>query len=124
MPKLPPSYSLQASPIRSALAEGRTEDAKRMVVELLIAGRADRIVQSIAANMIKPPKRPRGRRKTLPQYWFDIGQDFHHLRDDGRGYEDTLAELSAKFGFSETHIRNAVVEYDAAMASHNEDTRT
>lgn len=52
MAKFPPGFSLQASPIESALAEGRTEEAKRMVVALLVAGRADRVVQAIAANMI------------------------------------------------------------------------
>jgi len=124
MPKLPPSFSLQASPIESALAEGRTEDAKRMVVELLKAGKADRVVQAIAADLIKPPKRPRGRRKTLPQHWFEIAQDFHHLRGTGFGYEETLAKLALKYGFSESHIRNAVSEYNTAQAAHDETTRT
>lgn len=124
MARLPPGYSLQASPIESALAEGRTEDARRMVVDLLKAGTADPVVQAIAADLIRPPKRPRGRRKTLPQHWFDIGQDFHHLRGTGRGYEETLAELAAKYGFSESHIRNAVSEYDAAKQAHDDAART
>ncbi|MBY5760921.1 hypothetical protein HFO07_30475 [Rhizobium leguminosarum] len=124
MAKLPPSFSSQAVPIQSALSEGRTEDARRMVVDLLKAGKADRIVQGIAADLIRPPKRQRGRQRTLPQHWFDIGQDFHRLRESGRGYEDTLAELAAKFGFSESHIRNAVAEYDVAKEAHDEAART
>ncbi|MGO7271036.1 hypothetical protein G7039_01410 [Rhizobium leguminosarum] len=95
-----------------------------MVVELLRAGKADRIVQGIAADLIRPPKRGRGRQKTFPQHWFDIGQDFHSLREGGKGYEETLADLATKFGFSESHIRNAVAEYDEAKAAHDEAART
>ncbi|MGO6816329.1 hypothetical protein ACCS67_15785 [Rhizobium brockwellii] len=124
MAKLPPSFSSQAVPIQAALSEGRTEDAKRMVIELLRTGIADRVVQAIAADLIRPPKRRRGRQKTLPQYWFDIGEDFHHLRGNGRGYEETLAELATKYGFSESHIRNAVAEYDVAKQAHDEAVRT
>lgn len=124
MAKLPPSFSLQAAPIEAALSEGRTEDARRLVVDLLRAGKADRVTQAIAADLIRPPKRKRGRQKTLPQHWFDIGEDFNHLRGIGRGYEETLAELAAKYGFSESHIRNAAAEYEAAKRAHDDATRT
>ncbi|WJR68148.1 hypothetical protein QTA58_05150 [Neorhizobium sp. CSC1952] len=112
MAKLPPSFSLQAIEIRAALNEGRTEDAKRMVVELLRAGKADRVVQGIAADLLKPPKRGRGRRKALPQFWYDIGSAFHQMRDEGRRYEDSIAELAERFGFSESHVRNCIAVFD------------
>ncbi|TAT97902.1 hypothetical protein ELI49_29675 (plasmid) [Rhizobium ruizarguesonis] len=57
MAKLPDGFSLQALPIESALAEGRTEDAKTAVVAILLTGKADKVVQRLAAEMIKPPKR-------------------------------------------------------------------
>lgn len=123
MAKLPPGYSLQASPIQSALSEGRTEDAKRLIVEILRAGNADRITQAIAADIIKGARRKRGRQKALPKFWYEIAEDFRHLRGDGRSYEDTLADLSKKYGFSETHIRNAIAEYEAAKEAHDEATR-
>lgn len=112
MPKLPPTFSVQAIPIRSALLEGRNEDAKRLTIELLRAGKADKVVQSIAAEMIKPPKRPPGRPRTLPAFWIEIGEDFYRMREAGVRYDTVLAELVAKYGFSETHIRNALATYD------------
>jgi hypothetical protein len=112
MAKLPPSFSLQAVHIRSALNQGRTEDARRMVIELLQAGKADRIVQGIAANLLKPPKRQAGRPKALPAFWIEIGEDFYRMREAGVRYDTVLSELGAKYGFSESHIRNAIATYD------------
>lgn len=83
-----------------------------MVVDLLRAGKADKVVQSIAAEMIKPPKRPPGRPKTLPAFWIEIGEDFYRMREAGVRYDTVLSELVAKYGFSETHIRNALAVYD------------
>ncbi len=123
MAKLPPGFSLPAIRIESALSEGRTADALKMVVDLLRSGKADAVVQRIAATMLKPPKRGRGRQKALPQFWFDIGQDFHDLRSRGHLYEAVLEKLAAKYGFSETHVRNAVRIFDEAKAEHDEATR-
>jgi hypothetical protein len=112
MAKLPPSFSLQAVPIKAAISEGRIEDAKRLVVDLLRAGKADKVVQGIAADLIRPGKRLPGRPKTLPQFWIEIGEDFHRMREAGVRYETVLAELGAKYGFSESHIRNCIATYD------------
>ncbi|MGO7185942.1 hypothetical protein ACCT14_32025 [Rhizobium brockwellii] len=116
MAKLPDGFSLQALPIESALAEGRTEDAKTAIVAILLTGKADKVVQRIAAEMIKPPKRKRGRKPALARHWLEIGEEFRLLRDDGVKYDDALRLLSAKFGYSETHVRKAVAEYDEARA--------
>lgn len=123
MPRLPPGFSLQAIPIRAALSEGRTADAETLVAEILRAGSADRVVQQIAAEMIKPPKRARGRRKALPQHWLEIGEQFEWLRADGVKYEDALAQLATKFGYSETHVRTAVATYAEARAASDEASR-
>jgi len=116
MAKLPDGFSVQAIPIESALAEGRTEDARTAIVELLRMGKADKVVQRLAAEMIRPPKRARGRRQALTRHWIEIGEQFHLLRDEGVKYEDALRRVSEKFGYSETHIRKAVAEYDEAQA--------
>ncbi|RWE49273.1 MAG: hypothetical protein EOS79_07600 [Mesorhizobium sp.] len=119
MAPLPKGYSLQAAPIKAALSEGRTEDAKTLVVAILRSGKADCVVQGLAADLLKPPPRLRGRRPALTRHWFEIGEQFHWLRDDGVKYEDAMRQLSEKFGYSETHIRKAVSEFDAAKEAHD-----
>lgn len=123
MPKLPDTFSLQAISIRSALQEGRIEDARTLVVDLLRAGQADRAVQALAADMLKPTPRKRGRPKALPQHWYEIGMMFDRLRDDGESYEIALAEVANHFGYSETHARNCVEVYENARAEHDETAR-
>ena len=123
MAKLPEAFSLQAGPIQSAISEGRTEDAKTMIVKILLEGRADKVVQKLAASMIKPPKAKRGRKSALPRYWHDIGMDFQSRRGRGELYESVLCTLAERYGCSETHIRKAVAEYDAAKEAHDEATR-
>ncbi|MEW9614915.1 hypothetical protein AB3G45_13905 [Shinella sp. S4-D37] len=123
MARLPDGFSLQALPIEAALSEGRTEDAKTAIVALLKAGTADKVVQRLAAEMIKPPKRKRGRQKAHTRYWFDIGEEFHSLRGRGEKYEDVLLLLSKKFCHSESHIRKAVAEYNEAKAAADEASR-
>ena len=76
MARLPDSFSLQALPIEAALSEGRIEDAKTAICALLGAGKADAVVQRLAASMIKPPPRSRGRRKANTRHWYEIGEDF------------------------------------------------
>ena len=123
MAPLPKGFSLQASPIQAALSEGRTEDAKTLVVAILRSGKADYVVQALAADLLKPPKRPRGRKKALTRHWYEIGEQFHRLRDDGVKYEDAMHQLSEKFVFSESHIRKAVAEFDRAKEAHDMENR-
>ncbi|RWF62546.1 hypothetical protein [Mesorhizobium sp.] len=123
MAPLPKGYSLQASPIQAAISEGRTEDAKTMVVAILRSGNADSVVQALAADLLKPSPRLRGRKPALRRHWFEIGEQFHWLRDDGVKYEDAMRQLSVKFGYSETHIRNAVSDFDAAKEAHDAENR-
>lgn len=120
MAPLPKGFSLQALPVERAISEGRSEDAKTLIIELLRAGKADRIVQGLAADMLRPPKRPRGRQKTLPKFWIEIGEEFGWLRADGVKYEEALTRLAEKFGYSETTIRTAVAFYEDGRYVHNE----
>ncbi|KQS80429.1 hypothetical protein ASG25_02120 [Rhizobium sp. Leaf384] len=123
MAKLPDDFSLQAFPIESAISEGRTEDARRLLVEILLTGNASKVTQKLAAEMLSPKPRKRGRRKTLRQYWFEIGEHFHDLRRRGAKYEDAMRITAEKFCYSEGHVKNAVSEFDAAKAAHDEATR-
>lgn len=123
MAKLPDSFSLQAIPIRSALQEGRTEDARTIVFDLLRRGQADKVVQSLAAAMLKPAPRKRGRPKALPAHWHDIGSMFDRLRDEGIPYEIALSDVAKRFGYSETHVRNCIEVYERAQADHDAATR-
>jgi hypothetical protein len=117
MAKLPDGFSVQAIPVEAALAEGRTEDAKTAIIKILMSGKADRVVQRLAAEMIRPPKRKRGRRPALVRHWLEIGEEFHQQRDHGTKYEDALQATADKFGYSETHVRKAVAEYDEARSA-------
>ncbi|QKD04274.1 hypothetical protein [Mesorhizobium loti] len=123
MAPLPKGFSLQVLPIEAALSEGRTEDAKTLMVDVLRSGKADAVVQRLAADMLKPPKRPRGRKKALPRYWLEIGEQFGWLRDDGVLYEEALRKLAKKFGCSETHVRKAVTTFQEAKEAHDMENR-
>lgn len=115
MAPLPKSFSLQAVPIKAALSEGRTEDAKTMVCDLLRAGKADAVVQGLAADLLKPAKRGRGRQKALPWRWLDIAEHFREMReDDGLLYEDALRLTAERFGRSESHVRTCITTYESA----------
>lgn len=124
MAKLPDTFSLQAIPIHTAISEGRTEDAKTLIVAILSEGRADKVVQRIAASMIKGPKAKRGRKTSLPRHWLDIGPDFHSMRENGERYDDVLRELAKRYGYSETHIRKAVALYNQAIEDAAEASRS
>lgn len=123
MAPLPKGFSLQALPIEAALSEGRTEDAKTLVVEILRSGKADPIVQGLAADLLKPAKRPRGRKRALPRYWLDIGEQFGWLRNNGVPYDEALRQVATKFGYSETHVRTAIRTYQEAKEAHDEASR-
>ncbi|NGN44343.1 hypothetical protein G6N74_25045 [Mesorhizobium sp. CGMCC 1.15528] len=123
MAPLPKNFSSKALPIEAALSEGRTNDARTLIVDSLLTGEADGVVQRLAAEMLKPPKRKRGRQKALTQYWLEIGEQFHRLRREGTKYEDALCKVADKFGYSETHVRKAIAEYEDAKEAHDEASR-
>lgn len=120
MAPLPKNFSLQAVPIKAALSEARDADAERLVCEILRSGKADHVVQALAADMIMRVKRPRGRRKALRHFWREIGEQFTQLRADDVKYEDALRQVAEKFGYSESHCRNAIRDYEEVMQANSE----
>ena len=123
MAPLPRPFSIKEIYIRAALSEGRLEDAKTAVIELLRAGKASRAVQEIAADMLRPSVRKRGRQKAYPKHWRDIADTFYLLRSEGTSYESAMIKVAEKFGYSETHVRNSITLYDKAQEAHEEATR-
>lgn len=123
MAPFPKGLSLQAMPIQSAIAEGRTADAVTLLVDILRAGNADGTTQGLAADLLKPAQRRRGRKSAQTRHWYEIGEQFHRLRRDSIRYEDALRLLAQKFGYSETHIRKAVAEFDAAKEANDAENR-
>lgn len=112
MAKLPKRFDWREVEIRGMLSEGREQDGRTALVEILSAGEATPALQALAADLIKPAKRRPGRRKEQPKHWYDIGSAFDEARSDGVTYEEAIAELSERFGFSEAHIKNAIRFYE------------
>lgn len=123
MVEIPGGFSTQAVEIRAALSEGRTDDARSRIVEILLSGKADKHVQRLAAEMIKPPPKSRGRQKAQARHWFPIGMEFASLRSEGVSYEDALRLTADKFGYSETHCRKAIGEYEESKAASDDAAR-
>jgi hypothetical protein len=123
MAPLPRPFSIKEQRIRAALSQGRLEDAKTAVIELLRAGKASRSIQSIAADMLRPEARKRGRQKADPQHWYDIADMFNLLRSEGISYESAMVKVAEKFGYSETHVRNSITLHEKARDEHEEATR-
>lgn len=114
MAKIPPSVSLRALPIKSALQEGRTQEAKRLILTHLRDGTADQVIQGLAADLIEAKPKARGGQKTLPEYWYEISEDYRYLRSDGNTRRASIDHLLKKWGYSETHLRNCLKIRDRA----------
>lgn len=82
-----------------------------MVVADLEAGSADDQVQWIAAQMLKPKQRGRGRPSHPPMKWLDAGAIFEELYGDGTTYEAAILATAEKIGKSPEHVETAVAFY-------------
>lgn len=85
-----------------------------MVIADLEAGCADDQVQWIAAQMLKPKERRRGRPSHPPKAWIDIGTAFECALDDGKTFEVAREHIAAQFNVSESHAENALRTYRLA----------
>ncbi|MCK1275874.1 hypothetical protein IVB46_11590 [Bradyrhizobium sp. 61] len=109
MAPLPKTFDCYAVEARGALAEGRTQDAITIVVERLRTGTASAELQALAARLLRPPKKGRGKPKSDPSHWFEIGTEFEdQMSRMGLSYEEAAAALAKKFGYSERQIGVAV----------------
>ncbi|MGO1163097.1 hypothetical protein ACTOV4_14250 [Brucella sp. C7-11G] len=112
MAPLPKSFSIPAIPIRSAISEGRVEEAMQKLAQVLESGKADPAIQMLAAEWIltvgiKPgdAKALRNGAAALPSDWYDIAEMVNQLRDDGGTYAHAVAETANRFGYSERHVQ-------------------
>ncbi|MGB3273849.1 MAG: hypothetical protein WBA66_13280 [Xanthobacteraceae bacterium] len=117
MAPLPREFDTFAVAARAALSEGRREDAITVIVERLRTGNASAEMQAIAADLLRPPqKRGKGRPKSQPQFWYEIGTDLDDLMGGGLTYENAIEALAKKYGVSERHVGNAARYYRDAKA--------
>lgn len=114
MAKLPAPFDPATVAIRSALSEGRKADAVTLVIEQLNRG-ASRQVQRLAAELLRPDRKPAGGQKTAPKHWFEIGVDYAEMRAAGETHDVILQTIADRYGYSETHVRNARNYYEAAL---------
>ena len=122
MAPLQKPFSVAAQPIAAALNEGRAEDALHALVRQLETGKADKVVQALAAKWIatlgvRPgdAKALRGGRKELPKEWLDVAEMVGGLQDDGETYERAVAKTKEHFGYTERHIQKCVAMRRAAQ---------
>lgn len=124
MAPLPKSFSIPAIPIRSAISEGRVEEAMQKLAQVLESGKADPAIQMLAAEWIltvgiKPgdAKALRNGAAALPSDWYDIAQMVNHLRGDGSTYAHAVAETATRFGYSERHVQKCCALWNQADES-------
>ena len=124
MAPLPKSFSIPAIPIRSAISEGRVEEAMQKLAQILESGKADSAIQTLAAEWIltvgiKPgdAKALRNGAAALPTDWYDIAEMVNHLRDDGNTYAHAVAETANRFGYSERHVQKCYTLWNQAGES-------
>ncbi len=116
------TFDAKAFAIECMINEGRKADALTAICEQLRAG-ASLSVQKLAADFLLPSARKKGRPKTNPKHWLEIGDKFNLMLDDGKTWETILVHLSAKYGYSESQIRRAKKVYDEATRRHDEAVR-
>ncbi len=124
MAPLPKSFSIPAIPIRSAISEGRVEEAMQKIAQILESGKADPAIQMLAAEWIltvgiKPgdAKALRNGAAALPSDWYDIAEVVNRLRDDGSTYAHAVAETANSFGYSERHVQKCYALWNQSNES-------
>lgn len=127
MAPLPKSFSLKVIPIRSAISEGKAEEAMQKLTALLETGEADSAIQILAAEWIlavglKPgdAKRLRKGHAKLPDDWHDIAQTVISLQDDGMTYEQATREAAMQFNCSERHAQTCTALWNQPRYSGDE----
>ncbi|UYQ70666.1 hypothetical protein OF122_11330 [Pelagibacterium flavum] len=113
MAKLHKRFEWREVEIRGMIAEGRKRDAITAVVELLKAGTASPAIQAIAAELLKPEKRGRGRPNSSPEHWYDIAMAVRERESDGLSEEAAIGEVADRYGYSDKHVTNCLKHYEA-----------
>lgn len=126
MAPLPFPFSLQASPIESAIAEGRAEEALHKLVHALRSKEDDRAIRWLAANWIERIGLPGGAAKALRkghpallEDWLDISEMVETLQSI-KTYAEAVAETASHFGCGERHVQKCVAEWRRLKSEDHE----
>lgn len=105
------NFCRKTAHIRSLLLEGRRDEARAEVVQLLRDGYSTRPFLTLCAEMLDPAPKKRGQPSRPPKNWFEIAERFEELRDHGKTDEVARELLAKEFGVAERTIARAVKIY-------------
>lgn len=115
MAKLPETFSVKAVAIKSAISEGRVEEAMQKLTQILETGKADGAIQKLAANWILSvglkdgdAKALRGGARTSLSEWCDISDMVLLAQSDGRTYREAVEMAAKHFDYSMRHVEKCV----------------
>jgi hypothetical protein len=111
-------FCTRTADLRSKMFDGRQDQARREVQDLLLEGFASRPFLRFVAELLEPPARGRGQPSRPPQRWLEIGQRYREERENGKTHEQTLVLLAEEFSASEGTIRRAHELYESASNDH------
>ena len=116
-------FSVTANTIRTAINDGRAEEAMHKLAATLEAGNADKAAQRLAAEWImtiglRPgdAKALRCGRKAFPEEWLEIAEMVAELQDGGATYDAAVRNTADHFGYSERHVQICTAMWKAAKA--------
>ena len=127
MAPLPRPFSRQAHVIKSAISEGRAEEAMHKLVHALRAEADSKAIRFLAADWIErvglrpgDAKALRKGNKALREDWSDISDMHGKLMDKGMMYKAAAESTAIHFGCSVRHVEKCVAEWRAASDAARE----
>jgi len=111
--------SLVAHKARQLLDDGYRDEATELVQKHL---RSSAYISapaflSLVADLLDKPKKGRGRPKTTPERWYEIGLSYHSLRGEGLTYEDAVQRLVESKHASASKIERTLRYFAERMGS-------
>lgn len=103
---LPNEFCPVAVMVRSALKEGRRDDAIKIAMSNLREGYKSSSLFNAIEEMLRTPdvKRSSKNRQIYPSYWYEIGIDYDILRAKGLSFQESVAQLEEKYAMSDKTI--------------------
>lgn len=126
MAQIPGGFSIAASALRAAIAEGRAEEAMHKLVMALRSGPDDPALRRLAADWIERIGLPGGAGKALRkghpallEDWIDISEMVETLQSI-KTYAEAVAETAKHFGCGERHVQKCVAEWRRVKSEDHE----
>lgn len=111
---------LKTAELQAMQYDGRTDECRTKVIQLLKDGYAARPFLTFVASLLEPPVRQRGAPKRPPKRWLDIANDYEEIRQD-ISHQEALMDLAEKYECSERTVERALSVYRDAMAWREDD---